>query len=708
MAVTDESLHQATDSLILRKPQQHYRADIHTSHWQLRSLISAPEKHLIYYPSGSDVYVLNTKTKERQHITTLPFTPLCLTVEKGWLCCGGHHGKYTSVCLDDTKTETESSLGLDLDPDARLPLDLDPTRRSLPRDIASTSRRTRGPVRPLPASLKFFGVEKKEDDNAINNCISLWFPKNTASERAYKLPVAVLANNDSSVYMLDLKESEVMERLSYPDCVNRAVISPDGELLVAVLDDPFLYVHQRRRRAELTPGLFSEKEHYEWHPMCRIQLTGQSQADKTSMKGSFALTFSNSGQYLAVATQHGVISVFDVETLADENARPISVFTSSRPGIASGAVRTMQFSPGPFEILAWTETSGRVGISDIRSLFVARQLLQVDSRLDVVESMHVMERAGEATLDPRLRTFRSDSPSSTPDYLGLDFERRQLRQMAREMLDRHQAPLTSEELEVLQAHRIARRARDAFASVPSAAIWDLTSYGQRNTNAPNDTPAGAAGAANTGTDRRHSSGLPGILREYTTIDRTTASFRNFINERNQDRERRNQQLETRRRSSVILAAAERAIETETSASTSRSGNEPTTNLERLTLTTTTGTDTPSNPWSEIDALYRSRYPNPSTSTRQRIEYEDEDRQTLARLRQPWRADTGIGARDESTMIIRGMLRNRHDDEEDRPPDIMGLSWSPDGRLLYVGADDGIYEYHVNIAGRKKFPSIVLR
>jgi hypothetical protein len=30
------------------------------------------------------------------------------------------------------------------------------------------------------------------------------------------------------------------------------------------------------------------------------------------------------------------------------------------------------------------------------------------------------------------------------------------------------------------------------------------------------------------------------------------------------------------------------------------------------------------------------------------------------------------------------------------------------RTRYVGAEDGIYEYHVNIAGRKKFPSVVLR
>jgi hypothetical protein len=39
---------------------------------------------------------------------------------------------------------------------------------------------------------------------------------------------------------------------------------------------------------------------------------------------------------------------------------------------------------------------------------------------------------------------------------------------------------------------------------------------------------------------------------------------------------------------------------------------------------------------------------------------------------------------------------------------MGCCWSEDGRILYVGAEDGIYEYHVNVPGRKIFPSLVLR
>jgi WD40 repeat protein len=161
------------------------------------------------------------------------------------------------------------------------------------------------------------------------------------------------------------------------------------------------------------------------------------------MRGSFAACFSKSGKYLAVATQYGLISVFDVESLP-EPISPLVVFTSSRPGVESGAIRAMEFSPGPFDLLAWTEASGRVGVADVRTLFLSRQRLDIDSHANGVERVIVSDRAGEPMIDPRLRTFRTDSPS-TPDYLGLDLERRQLRHLTQEMLDRHQAPLTAEE-----------------------------------------------------------------------------------------------------------------------------------------------------------------------------------------------------------------------------------------------------------------------
>jgi len=501
--------------------------------------------------------------------------------------------------------------------------------------------------------------------------------------------VAVVANNDKSVYILNLQDSEILERLTFPDCVNRAVMSPDGELLVTVLDDPFLYVHRRTPKSVTSPGLFHSKHSYEWTGLCRIQLEGQKQGDSSSMKGSFALSFSNSGKYLAVATQYGVISVFETVFLEHEDVEPLAVFTSSRPGLPSGAVRAMEFSPGPFDLLAWTESSGQVGVADIRNLFLSRQLLKVDCRLEGVEKVHVLERPGEPVIDPRLRSFRTDSPSSsstTPDYLGLDFERRQLRHLTREMLDRHHSPLTSEELDVLTAHRIARRQRDALADTAGASGWGPWAGSSRATA----TSAATTGEGSNISERRISTtGLPAALREFVNPDRTAASFRSFINERNQDRERRSQQQEPRRRSSVILAAAERTIEQENSgASANRTGNDNSNTLERLTLTPPRliGSDSPNNPWAEIDALYRTRFPGdppPDRSSRLRIELEDDDRRDFAhRLRQPWRplGELALGGRDESSMILRGVLRRRDEDDE-RPPETMGISWNPDGRIL---------------------------
>lgn len=713
MAVKEESLHHKTDALILSKPRPYYRASIYTSHWQLRSLIGSPEQNVIYYPSGFDIYALYPKTKEREIVTTLPFSPRCLTVAGNWLCCGGRHGDFTAISLSDKKTDTDF---MNLDPDARLPLDLDPSRRSSPRDTPSGSRRSRGRTYPLQASVKRVGAEADEKEDAINNCITLWFPPRTASERTYKIPVAVVANNDKSVYIVNLPDSDVLEKLTYPDCVNRALMSPDGELLVAVLDDPFLYVHQRKEKAASSSGGLHSKQQYAWVGVCRIQLDGQSQADKTTMKGSFALSFSNSGKYLSVATQYGVISVFDVETLTQEHTEPLSIFTSSRPGRHTGAIREMQFSPGPFDLLAWTESSGRVGVADLRNLFLSRQLLMVDCRQDGIEKIGITERAGEPAIDPRLRIFRTDSPASTsttPDYLGLDLERRQLRSLTRDMSDRHQSSLTSEELEVLQAHRIARRQRDAAAEITGSGPsgWGPWAPGQRPTSTSAVT---TNGETRTSADRRISTtGLPAALREFVDPERTAASFRSFINERNQDRERRSQQQEPRRRSSIILAATERAIEQETlGTGSSRTDNDTPAGVGRLTLTPLrTASRSPNNPWAEIDALYRTRYPaDPPAdrTTHLRIELEEDDRQGFAnRLRRPF-GDLGLGARDDSrNVIIRGAGRRNNEDDE-QPPETMGLCWSPDGRFLYIGAEDGIYEYHVNISQRKKFPSLVLR
>ena len=600
--------------------------------------------------------------------------------------------------LGDGKTTPDFSLGLDADPDARLPLDLDPSRRSNPRNTPSGMRRAPSSRYPLLASVKKIGTE-------IVNCITLWFPTEATSDCTYNTPVAVVANNDCTVSILNLEDdSETLEKLTFPDFVNRSVMSPNGELLVTICDDPFLYIHQRTQKPEAVKGRVGSKQEYEWTLWGRIQLIGQRQADKSNMRGSFAASFSTSGKYLAVATQYGMISVFDTESLTEQGVDPLVIFTTSRPGRECGAVRSMEFSPEPFDLLAWTESSGRIGFADVRNLFLSRQLVMVDSRADGVERIAVAERPSEPVIDPRLRGFRTESPSSsstTPDYLGLDFDRRQLSHLSRELSDRHHSPVTAEELEILSAHQIARRQRDAAAAA-GPSTWGSVVTRQN-------------GEGSSSSDRRISTvgstaSYPAALREFINPDRTAAaSFRSFINERNQERDRRLQQ-QPRRRSSIILAAAEQSIERETlGPSTTRSNNEPSTSLERLTLTPPRLLDSPSNPWSDLDALSRSRLLTElpvDRSARLRVELEDDDRRDFAhRLRQPWRPidelnSIGLGSRDEST-ILRGVLRSG-------PLETMGCCWSPNGRILYVGAEDGIHEFHVNISGRKKFPSLVFR
>lgn len=486
------------------------------------------------------------------------------------------------------------------------------------------------------------------------------------------------------------------------------MISPDGDILVAVLDDPFLYVHVRKQSSDPSPGLFNTKDSYKWAPSCRIQMEGQTQAEKSDMTGSFALSFSSSGKYLAVASQFGIISVFETAALTKEDSEPVAIFTSSRPNRPTGAVRSMAFAPGPVDLLAWTEYRGRVGVADMRNLFLSRQLLHVDSRHESVERVRVSEIEKPAELsviDPRLLPLRTELPP--PDYLSSDFERRQLRNLTREMLNQHQSPLTSEELEVLQAHRIARRQRDALADAtrqreahPNSEGTDIR-FDERGfaTIAPGslenppwierdaNTHMGRIGSTSTIERRISTAGLPAAIRDFVNPEhRTAASFRSFINERNQDRERRNQQQETATRSSVILAAAERAMEQDSAGSSGLS-----TNVDRISSTPPRllgGADSPApnNPWAEIDALYRERFPatgDPSRDhpTRIRYELDEDDRRDIAnRIRRPWQPEIGI-SRDDNTIIVRGIVDSRRSGEDDLPPETMGLSWSPDGRIL---------------------------
>lgn len=457
---------------------------------------------------------------------------------------------------------------------------------------------------------------------------------------------------------------------------------------------------------------------YEWAFSGRIQLEGQRPTDKSAMRGSFAACFSNSGRYLAVATQYGVISIFLTELLSSDDVDPlIARFTTSRPNSEPGAVRAMEFSPNPFDLLAWTEANGRIGVADVRDVFVSRQIIDIDSRGDGVERVWVVERSNdpstpEASLDARLRAFRAESPSDAsastiPDYLGLDFDRQQLRDLTRIVTERHQLPPTADEMDILQAHRMARRQRDAAREVER--------YGPFSRLAE---PSATSG---------DSSSMPSGLREFVTTDRNPSAFREFADRYNADRDRRRAENEVRRQDSSVLGDS--TLDGE-SGGNMRTSADTLSGLERLLIAprlSAMDSETAPNVWAELEDTYRtSRFPRNSQSTLQ-AEDTNEERQAFAqRVRQPWRpldalTRLSLDVRNDNINILR---RDRVREGRNEPVDTMGLAWSEDSKLLYVpflypsfttltfcryvGAGDGIHEYQVNVAGRKIFPHRVLQ
>ncbi|KAI9746206.1 MAG: hypothetical protein M1818_000887 [Claussenomyces sp. TS43310] len=694
MAATDKILYHATDALILPSPRKYYRSYIHAHHWQLRSLISSPFPNLIYYPSGTDVYQLNTKTHEREIVTSLPFSPRCLTASNGWIVGGGDGGDYAAIKVDGRDWQPRSST---IGPDARL--DFDPMRRPYlnQQTEAASSGRSRN-TRPAQMKITKIGTE-------IVNCITVWCPGRDRAEQAYDKPVAILSNNDHTVTVANLADSEVLDTLQLDDCINRAVISPNGRLLIAIGDDLYLHVYVREQKVAESRSIFAtrDKPEYEWVRCPRIQLVGQGRADDAcDQKGSFAATFSPSGRYLAVGTQYGVISIFQTCFLTNPDENPlIMTFTSAGSPTSHGAIRAMEFSPAPFDLLAWTEHNGKVGIADIRRDFISRQIIDIDMRAEGMEKVTVIERPSDLAIDPRLRSFRTNTESGRPDAVATELDRQQLRHLTREVLDRNQAPLSSEETEVLEALQVHRRQRERDAAreaLDNITIRHPISW----TDLADDLRRNAAGERQS-----TASALPSSLREFVN-GRSNDSLRAYITDRNQERERRGQQ--PRRRGSVILAAAQTALDRDSSEPRAQSSDQ-----SRGTLTNgrigqdpprlpAIGSDAPSNPWAEIEALYNIAVDLPVDPTaRMRIETDaDPQRDYIRSVQRHWQE----APEDRSSLRIgdRFFLRG----SPPVPSETTGCAWSNDGRILYVGAENGVFEYHVNSTGRRTFPSITMR
>jgi len=436
-------------------------------HYQLRHFISCPEPDLVYYASGAAVYCLNAATRTQAHVTTLPWEARCTASGYGYVCVGGEeHGNFAAIKVTGFPPTDPS------DVDASLPLDF---QHRLPRP-------------PILGAASRVRLEKIGTD--IVNSISIH--KLPAEGNGQDDVVAVLTNNDKTVRIYSLTQNLELAVIDLEFAMNHASISPDGQMLVAVGDAPigffFERTDSRKPSNKIREGLMQSTPPV-WTELHRVNLyrPAHSHAD-----GYFTTAWSPSGRLCAVGSECGYITVFDIELLKlveyGEDAI-LQLISSTRPDSRTGpgAVRTMHFSPAPWDFLIWSEDQGRVCIADLRAGLKLKQTLTLDPKeegLETVEiadfdlnlspEMHELRR--EADLIRRYRRALDGEGNTTTanvanEYLETDTERQRLhRRLGVVESDNDPLGLTVRERQVLSAlrtrHRQPEEARDEQEVTP--------------------------------------------------------------------------------------------------------------------------------------------------------------------------------------------------------------------------------------------------
>jgi len=204
--------------------------------------------------------------------------------------------------------------------------------------------------------------------------------------------VAVITSNDHIVRILSLTQGYIeTAALDMPFAVNHATISPDGETLVAVGDYQQAYFYERA----YSPSDRSRSLGGHASSMCSWDLLNIIMLHVPKpmiLTGYFTTAWSPSSRLCAVASECGYITIIDMERLKDfENGEEaiVAVLPGTRPETQAGpgAIRTLMFSPAPWDLLAWAEDQGRVVVADLRDSCRAQQLLKLDQNGEYVKKI---------------------------------------------------------------------------------------------------------------------------------------------------------------------------------------------------------------------------------------------------------------------------------------------------------------------------------
>ena len=351
--------------------------------------MSNPEPDLLYYACDNEVYCLNTASKKRKLIASLPFEARCMASGYGWVCVSGgeYEGGFAAIKLEGVSALTRQEV------DAALPIE-----RARRVDAGRKAASVKG--EKIGHEINSISIHRIQDEDLHLDDI-----------------VAVLASNEKSVRMYSLPLSQETRVVKLEVAVNHASISPDGRTLVAVGDTNKAFFYCRELLKDTpqihTPHNRLTSASIEWRSTNRVKM---DLPESTSNNlGYFTTAWSPSGRLVAVGSEAGHITVFDVSLLPSQDYEGgaqaiVALVPSSKPCLYDpgmnhthpGAVRSMMFAPGPWDLLIWAEDQSRACIADLRTGLKTRQVIKLD--LDDLslrlEKWVDMPKEGVVTLAP--------------------------------------------------------------------------------------------------------------------------------------------------------------------------------------------------------------------------------------------------------------------------------------------------------------------
>ncbi|KAI0081001.1 hypothetical protein K474DRAFT_1657182 [Panus rudis PR-1116 ss-1] len=370
-------------------PSAAAKGQVTIGHIQLRDVLICPhERGIVYYPQADSIveHDISSLNNHSRRVAELGFVANSLSTytlpgtQETILAAGGQ--------------EAELHLSMYHPP-------------SLSSPFASDSERR---VSSFLGKQKWMSQTKLAGAASINNSVQLMNMNLTGSHMSSVEPRLMISNNDSTVKFFDIavrsgKYFSAQSRMSQVGelrldvAVNHSSISPDHRTLLSVGDSPDVYLHRITGSSTLS---FSPIAKLSLSPY--INTTPSIYASTTTPTvASFSTAFSSNGSKFAVASQEGVVVVWDVRS-----TKPLKVIQTDKNrdnqrmragnGAASGwlfelpwdwrgagpapgwGVRSVKFSPpgAGKEIMTFTEHTSLLHVLDART-FETEEIVRMPS-----------------------------------------------------------------------------------------------------------------------------------------------------------------------------------------------------------------------------------------------------------------------------------------------------------------------------------------